>query len=101
MAVSAPPDVAYLPVIRASGPDSRSPLEQQMTTLDTASHVSTAALRWGDALAAPMEGVVRRVLDWNDARVTRRMLSTLSARQLDDIGLCRGDIAEVAARSFR
>ena len=32
------------------------------------------------------------VKDWNDARVTRKALSTLSDRELDDIGLCRGDI---------
>ncbi|TBN51595.1 DUF1127 domain-containing protein [Paracoccus sediminis] len=36
---------------------------------------------------------------WNDARVTRRELSRLSDRELDDIGLCRGDIQAVA-RSF-
>jgi uncharacterized protein YjiS (DUF1127 family) len=29
---------------------------------------------------------------WNDARVTRKSLSNLSDRELDDIGLCRGDI---------
>ncbi len=29
---------------------------------------------------------------WNDARVTRKALSKLSDRELDDIGLCRGDI---------
>lgn len=29
---------------------------------------------------------------WNDARVTRKALSNLSDRELDDIGLCRGDI---------
>ena len=29
---------------------------------------------------------------WNDARVTRRALNKLSDRELDDIGLCRGDI---------
>ena len=33
---------------------------------------------------------------WNDARVTRRELSRLSDRELDDIGLCRGDIARIA-----
>jgi uncharacterized protein YjiS (DUF1127 family) len=69
-----------------------------MTTLDAAAHVSSAALRWGEALAAPFEGVLRRAQAWNDARVTRRMLSGLSARQLDDIGLCRHDIAEAARR---
>ena len=29
---------------------------------------------------------------WNDARVTRTTLAKLSNRELDDIGLCRGDI---------
>jgi uncharacterized protein YjiS (DUF1127 family) len=30
--------------------------------------------------------------DWNDARITRKALNKLSDRELDDIGLCRGDI---------
>ncbi len=29
---------------------------------------------------------------WNDTRITRKSLSKLSDRELDDIGLCRGDI---------
>lgn len=29
---------------------------------------------------------------WNDARVTRKALSKLSDHELDDIGLCRGDV---------
>jgi uncharacterized protein YjiS (DUF1127 family) len=29
---------------------------------------------------------------WNDARVTRKALNKLSDRELDDIGLCRGDV---------
>lgn len=29
---------------------------------------------------------------WNDARVTRKALGNLTDRELDDIGLCRGDI---------
>ena len=29
---------------------------------------------------------------WNEARVTRKALNKLSDRELDDIGLCRGDI---------
>lgn len=32
------------------------------------------------------------VANWNDARVTRGALGKLSDRELDDIGLCRGDI---------
>jgi len=33
---------------------------------------------------------------WNDARVTRKALSHLSDRELQDIGLSRGDIETVA-----
>jgi len=29
---------------------------------------------------------------WNNARMTRNALGKLSDRELDDIGLCRGDI---------
>ena len=29
---------------------------------------------------------------WNDARVTRNALGKLSDRELDDIGLCRGEV---------
>ncbi|MDF1856548.1 DUF1127 domain-containing protein [Pseudooceanicola sp.] len=36
--------------------------------------------------------------DWNDARVTRNSLSRLTDRELDDIGLCRGDIDDVTTR---
>lgn len=32
------------------------------------------------------------VATWNDARITRKALGKLSDRELDDIGLCRGDI---------
>lgn len=40
------------------------------------------------------------VLRWNDQRVTRSQLSALSDRELDDIGLCRGDI-ETAVNARR
>jgi uncharacterized protein YjiS (DUF1127 family) len=32
---------------------------------------------------------------WNDARMTRKALNKLSDRELDDIGLCRGDIDHI------
>lgn len=35
---------------------------------------------------------------WNDARLTRNSLSALTDRELDDIGLHRGDIDSVAGR---
>ncbi|MDT1064077.1 DUF1127 domain-containing protein [Paracoccus sp. CPCC 101403] len=33
---------------------------------------------------------------WNEARATRRELNRLTDRELDDIGLSRGDIERVA-----
>ncbi|MFD2737968.1 DUF1127 domain-containing protein [Sulfitobacter aestuarii] len=36
------------------------------------------------------------LIAWNDARVTRKVLSALSDRELEDIGLVRGDIDLVA-----
>lgn len=38
------------------------------------------------------------VATWNDARITRKTLSKLTARELEDIGLCYGDIDNIAAR---
>ena len=40
--------------------------------------------------------IVALVAGWNDTRMTRRELSRLSDRELDDIGLCRGDIERIA-----
>ncbi|MET4127856.1 DUF1127 domain-containing protein [Roseovarius sp. MBR-6] len=37
-------------------------------------------------------------LSWNDRRATRKALARLSDRELDDIGLCRGDIDAIARR---
>ena len=37
---------------------------------------------------------------WNDVRATRRSLDALSDAELDDIGLCRGDIERVARRDW-
>lgn len=36
------------------------------------------------------------IAQWNDTRVTRNSLSVLSDRELNDIGLCRGDIEIIA-----
>ena len=36
--------------------------------------------------------VAGAVMDWNDRRVTRNALNALTEHELDDIGLCRGDI---------
>lgn len=44
-------------------------------------------------------GLASLVSNFRDARRVRRELSCLSDRELDDIGLCRGDI-ELLVRSF-
>lgn len=36
------------------------------------------------------------VTDWLNVRATRKALDRLSDRELDDIGLCRGDINRIA-----
>lgn len=38
------------------------------------------------------------VVAWNDKRVTRNALSRLTAHELEDIGLIRGDIDQIIGR---
>lgn len=53
--------------------------------------------RIGTLIASASEAVIA----WNDERMTRNTLSHLSDRELDDIGLVRGDIDSVAVRTCR
>lgn len=46
-----------------------------------------------DGLGARLRATIIR---WADIRATRNELSRLTDRELDDIGLCRGDIERVA-----
>lgn len=41
-------------------------------------------------------GLFSALSAWQETRVTRRELGRLSDRELDDIGLCRGDIERIA-----
>jgi len=55
--------------------------------------------------AAPKSGfslssLVGMLVTWNDRRMTRKSLNSLSARELDDIGLVRGDIEGIANGSI-
>lgn len=43
---------------------------------------------------------VATIAAWNDARVTRKGLSSLSDRELDDLGLVRGDIDDIAQGTY-
>jgi len=45
--------------------------------------------------SAAFSRAVEAVISWNDARVTRNALSSLTDRELEDIGLIRGDIETV------
>lgn len=70
-----------------------------MATIDTNRTLTdhTAGARIGGFIAS----FFGTLSAWNDARITRKSLSRLSARELDDIGLCRGDIDEIFARGGR
>ena len=48
-----------------------------------------------------LTNVLGAISTWNDARQTRKSLNALSTRELEDIGLCRGDIDDVAQGTFR
>ena len=52
-------------------------------------------------MSSMIASLVTTLIAWNDARVTRNSLAQLTDRELDDIGLTRGDIDEVAARLAR
>ncbi|MDU8910430.1 DUF1127 domain-containing protein [Aestuariicoccus sp. MJ-SS9] len=67
-----------------------------MAAFDTSRPFATGATagRIGTVIA----NLIGAFADWNDARLTRKSLSTLSDRELDDIGLVRGDIETVARR---
>lgn len=42
-----------------------------------------------------MQDLIGALATWNDARLTRKALSKLTARELNDIGLTRADIANI------
>jgi len=55
-------------------------------------HVSPVVTGFGDRSVLSLATLVSRLIAWNDARRTRIILSRLSAHELNDIGLTRGDI---------
>ncbi len=62
-----------------------------MATFDT-----TRAHFGATGLIGRMSDLVGSVVAWHEARETRNALSKLTDRELDDIGLHRGDISMVA-----
>ena len=61
------------------------------TTRTTYGSASVAGL-----IARTFYALTASVIAWNDARVTRNALSSLTDRELEDIGLVRGDIEDIA-----
>ena len=64
-----------------------------MTTLYARTAASTSLVL---PIAAAVNHLVAAVTRWNDARVTRKALSRLTDRELNDIGLVRGDIDHIS-----
>ncbi|TDK51783.1 DUF1127 domain-containing protein [Antarcticimicrobium luteum] len=66
-----------------------------MAAFDTPRTVSDSAILFG-RIGAAICTVIGAIADWNDARITRNALSALSDRELEDIGLSRGEIDLIA-----
>lgn len=64
-----------------------------MATIDTN---RTATFGRASSKGNFFTAMIAAVVAWNDARVTRTALNRLTDRELEDIGLCRGDIDAVA-----
>lgn len=62
-----------------------------MTTLTSARKHSAHS-----ELESVLSRVANALIVWNERRVTRNALSQLTDRELEDIGLTRGDIPRVA-----
>lgn len=63
-----------------------------MAAFDT-SRTTYAADRSG--FGAYLATLKASVVSWNERRLTRKMLNALTDRELDDIGLSRGDISRL------
>ncbi len=68
-----------------------------MAAFDTPRTVSDSAILFG-RVGAFICTVIGAVTAWNDARITRKALSALTDRELEDIGLIRGEIDLIAER---
>ncbi|MEL6607468.1 MAG: DUF1127 domain-containing protein [Pseudomonadota bacterium] len=66
-----------------------------MAAFDTARPL--ANVTFGAGFTQKISRVFGALAAWNDARVTRKALTQLSARELDDIGLVPGDIEAIAS----
>ncbi len=62
-----------------------------MTAFDTAAS-GAVRVSLADRIGEFVATLAASYADWKDQRATRKALSALSDRELDDIGLCRGDL---------
>ncbi len=65
-----------------------------MATFDT-NRPTVDGVRFGASSGGFITTLFAKIIAWNDSRVTRNALSALSARELEDIGLSRGDLANM------
>ncbi|MDT2075507.1 MAG: DUF1127 domain-containing protein [Planktomarina sp.] len=59
---------------------------------------TTAFAAYSDKAAKIITNTLGKLADWNNTRVTRNVLSQLSERELNDIGLAPGDIDRISRR---
>ena len=71
-----------------------------MASFDTTRPMADGRL-FGARLSNLFSGLVGSFAAWNDARVTRKALASLTDRELDDLGLIRGDIDAIATGTYR
>ena len=73
--------------------DSASRIGAVLMAATGTSHSTASGASFGGIRAA-----LNALKNWNDSRLTRNSLAALSDRELDDIGLGRGDIERVSFR---
>lgn len=61
---------------------------------------ATPGLSVGGRITSKLQNVGTRFVAWREARQTAAQLYRLSDRELDDVGLSRGDIEKVARGSL-
>ena len=59
------------------------------------------SVTFGDVIRTVTVRAYAELTAWNDARKTRNSLTGLTAAQLDDLGLSRGDIDRIASSGRR
>jgi len=64
-----------------------------MAAFDTSRPMSSAA--GVGSITKVLASVYGAIANWNDNRMTQKTLSKLTDRELDDIGLCRGDLNNI------